>query len=82
MACEVGARNRMLRKRWVVRNPVVGEDDITQFILARLFNTSWPRGLFSRDFLGITDTFHPKQDLYTYQTWSQIDARGVVVLFV
>lgn len=42
MACEGRARNRMLRKRWIVRNPGVGEDDITQFILARPFNTSWP----------------------------------------
>lgn len=39
MACEGRARNRMLRKRWIVRNPVVGEDDVTQFILARSFNT-------------------------------------------
>lgn len=46
MACEGRARNRMLRKRWIVRNPVVGEDDITQLVLAPLFNTSWPRGLF------------------------------------
>lgn len=36
----------MLRKRWIVRNPVVGEDDVTQFIKARSFSTSWPRGLF------------------------------------
>lgn len=46
MACEGRAPNRMLRKRWIVRNPVVGEDDVTQFILARSFNTSWPCGLF------------------------------------
>lgn len=46
MACEGRAPNRMLRKRWVVRNPVVGEDDVTQFILARSFNTSWPHGHF------------------------------------
>lgn len=45
MACEGRARNRMLRKRWIVRNPVVGEeDDVTQLILTRSFNTpmaSW-----------------------------------------
>lgn len=46
MACEGRARNRMLRKRWIVRNPVVGEDDITQLILARPFNTSWLHRLF------------------------------------
>lgn len=45
MACEGRARNRMLRKRQIVRNPVVGEDDITQLILARPCNTSWLRGL-------------------------------------
>lgn len=48
MACEGRARNRMLRKRWIVRskrwivrNPVVEGDDVTQFILARSFNTSF-----------------------------------------
>lgn len=51
MACEERTRNRMLRKRWIVRNPVVGEDHVTQFILARSFNTSWPHGLF---FSGVT----------------------------
>lgn len=40
MACEGRARNRMLRKRWIVRNPVVGEDDVTQFVLARPLGTS------------------------------------------
>ncbi|KAK2915383.1 hypothetical protein Q8A73_005977 [Channa argus] len=30
MACEGRARNRMLRKRWIVRNPVVEEDAVTQ----------------------------------------------------
>lgn len=56
MACEGRARNRMLRKRWIVRNPVVGEDDVTQFILARSFNTSsafvfrWSERLITRQF--------------------------------
>lgn len=42
MACQGRARNRMLRKRWIVRNPVVGEDDVTQFVLARSLNSQWP----------------------------------------
>lgn len=37
MACEGRARNRMLRKRWIVRNPVVEDSDITPFILPLLF---------------------------------------------
>ncbi len=40
-----------------MRNPVVGEDDITQFILARSFNTSWPVFLL---LLEIADTFYIK----------------------
>lgn len=48
MACEGRARNRMLRKRQIVRNPVVGEDDVTQLILARPCNTSWPGDLPQR----------------------------------
>lgn len=31
LACEGRARNRMLRKRWIVRNPGVGKDHVTQF---------------------------------------------------
>lgn len=33
LACKGRARNRMLRKRWIVRNPVVGKDHVTQFDL-------------------------------------------------
>lgn len=44
MACQGRARNRMLRKRWIVRNPAVGEDDVTQCIFERSFNAPWPLG--------------------------------------
>lgn len=66
MACEGRARNRMLRKRWIVRNPVVGEDDVTQFILARSLNTSsafvflWSERLITRQFWS--------ESLNTFQT--------------
>lgn len=45
MACQGRARNRMLRKRWIVRNPVVGENDVTQYILPQSFTAPWPYGL-------------------------------------
>lgn len=41
MACEGRARNRMLRKRWIARNPAGEESDGTPWILALLFSRSW-----------------------------------------
>lgn len=79
MACEGRARNRMLRKRWIVRNPGVGEDDITQFILARPFNTSWPLFMAllekTHTFFGGGGVVCVKQDEHTFQTWLNTDAR-------
>lgn len=44
LAGEGRARNRMLRKRWIVRNPVVGKDHVTQFDLG---TNSYVSGVFS-----------------------------------
>lgn len=77
MACEGRARNRMLRKRWIVRNPVVGEDDITQLILARPFNTSWLHCLFlSVAKGGGEDTFLYEAGRYFHKL-CQIDDAGL-----
>lgn len=40
LACEGRARNRMLRKRWIVRNPVVGKVHVTQLDLGTNSNIS------------------------------------------
>lgn len=69
MACEGRARNRMLRKRWIVRNPVVGEDDVTQLILARPFNTSWLHGFLSA----------AKKEKTTLFTWSGMKIPNQIV---
>lgn len=68
----------MLRKRWIVRNPVVGEDDITQLILARPFNTSWLHGFLS--VAKKNDTLHVKWNEDTLSNCSRLTTQGCVVV--
>lgn len=78
MACEGRARNRMLRKRWIVRNPVVREDDITQFVLARLFNTSWSFSVIRKK----PDSVYIKQDKDTCALVSNRRTEGYPIVCV
>lgn len=83
MACQGRARNRMLRKRWVVRNPVVGEDDVTQSLLPQSFTIPWPYEPCSCCYRHSTNLLFKKQTKNNSFYWDkQLNVVSMRLLFV